>query len=60
MVGSAAAIFNARNIAIVGASDTTHWPVNIYGNLKESGFAGRVFLINPRRAEIFTDLPPCA
>lgn len=53
MVGSAAAIFSARNLAIVGASDTTHWPVNIHANLKESGFPGRVFLINPRRTEIF-------
>lgn len=57
MVGSAAAIFGARNLAIVGASDTTHWPTNIRGNLLAAGFPGRIFLVNPRRKELWGE--PC-
>jgi acetyltransferase len=53
MSAKAATIFNARNVAIVGATDKSHWPPNIFNNLKESGFPGRVFLINPRRDELF-------
>ncbi|MBT5050312.1 MAG: acetate--CoA ligase family protein [Rhodospirillaceae bacterium] len=54
MARSAADIFNARNVAIVGATDKSHWPRNIYANLVESGFpADKVFPINPKRSEIF-------
>jgi len=53
MARSAADIFNAKSIAIVGATDKSHWPRNIYANLTESGFEGRIFPINPKRDEIF-------
>ena len=53
MARSAADIFNAKTIAIVGATDKSHWPKNIYANLIESGFPGTVYPINPRRDEIF-------
>ena len=53
MARSAAAIFNARNLAIVGATEKSHWPRNIYVNLTESGFAGKIFPVNPKRDEIF-------
>ena len=54
MARSAADIFNARNVAIVGATDKSHWPRNIYANLVESGFpADKIFPINPKRDEIF-------
>ena len=43
MARSAADIFNARNLAIVGATEKSHWPRNIYANLTESGFPGRIF-----------------
>ncbi len=53
MARSAADIFNARNLAIVGATEKSHWPRNIYANLTSSGFNGKIFPVNPKRAEIF-------
>lgn len=53
MPANPADIFNARNIAIVGATEKSHWPRNIYANLIESGFPGKIFPVNPRRDEIF-------
>jgi acyl-CoA synthetase (NDP forming) len=53
MAKSAADIFNAKTLAIVGATDKSHWPKNIYSNLVDSGFPGKIFLINPKRDEIF-------
>ena len=53
MARSAADIFNARNLAIVGATEKSHWPRNIYANLTESGFPGKIFPVNPKRDEIF-------
>ena len=53
MARSAADIFNARNLAIVGATEKSHWPRNIYANLTQSGFAGKIFPVNPKRDEIF-------
>jgi acetyltransferase len=53
MARSAADIFNARNLAIVGATEKSHWPRNIYANLTTSGFAGKIFPVNPKRDEIF-------
>ena len=53
MARSAADIFNARTLAIVGATEKSHWPRNIYANLTESGFAGKIFPVNPKRDEIF-------
>ncbi len=50
---SPSAIFNARTVAIVGATDRSHWPRNIYANMMESGFSGKIFPINPKRDEIF-------
>ena len=53
MARSASDIFNAKTLAIVGATDKSHWPKNIYSNLVESGFPGKIFPINPKRDEIF-------
>jgi acyl-CoA synthetase (NDP forming) len=54
MARSAADIFNARNVVIVGATEKSHWPRNIYANLVESGFpADKIFPVNPKRDEIF-------
>jgi acetyltransferase len=49
------AILQARSVAIVGASDSGPWPRTIFENLR-AGFAGRVFLINPRRSEIWGEV----
>jgi acyl-CoA synthetase (NDP forming) len=53
MARSAADIFNAKTLAIVGATDKSHWPKNIYSNLVNSGFPGKIFPINPKRGNIF-------
>ena len=50
---SASDIFQARNVALIGATDKSHWPRNIYANMIESGFEGNLWPINPRRDEIF-------
>jgi len=46
-------IFSASSIAIVGASDRAKWPQTIWENLKNNGFAGKVYPINPRRDEVY-------
>ena len=53
MNSPAAAIFNAKTIAIVGATEKSHWPRNIFSNLQNSGYPGKVFPVNPKRGEIF-------
>ena len=53
MNSPAAAIFNAKTIAIVGATEKSHWPRNIFNNLQKSGYPGKVFPVNPKRDEIF-------
>lgn len=56
MTVSATDIFHARNIALIGATENSHWPKNIYENLVRSGFDGNVWPINPKRETIF-DVP---
>ena len=46
-------IFNASSIAIVGASDRARWPQTIWKNLRENGYPGKVYPINPRRDEVY-------
>lgn len=54
MARSAADIFDAKSLAIVGATEKSHWPRNIFANLTESGFpADKIFPVNPKRDEIF-------
>ena len=43
----------ARSLAIVGASERARWPSEIYKNLREFGYPGRIALINPRQSEVF-------
>ena len=50
---SPAPLLEAKSIAIVGASERGEWPSAIYGNLKEQGFDGPVYPINPGRDEIW-------
>jgi len=50
---SPAALLEAKSIAIVGASERGEWPSAIYSNLKEQGFAGPVYPVNPGRDEIW-------
>jgi acyl-CoA synthetase (NDP forming) len=46
-------VLSARSIAIVGASERGRWPAQIYRNLKDNGYEGRIFLVNPRQKEVF-------
>jgi acyl-CoA synthetase (NDP forming) len=43
----------ARSVALVGASEKGRWPGLIVGALRDNGYAGKVFLINPRQSEVF-------
>jgi acetate---CoA ligase (ADP-forming) len=41
-------LFNPRSVALIGATDKSRWSWSIFGNLKQHGFAGPVYLVNPR------------
>jgi acyl-CoA synthetase (NDP forming) len=42
--------FRPRSIALVGATDNSRWSLYTYQNLKNYGFPGAVYLVNPNRA----------
>jgi len=44
--------FHLRSIALVGATDASRWSVITYQNLKNFGFAGPVYCVNPRHAVV--------
>jgi acetyltransferase len=48
-------LLRPKNIAIVGASDSSRggWAREIYENLEYSGFPARLYLVNPRRSELW-------
>jgi acetate---CoA ligase (ADP-forming) len=46
-------MLRASSVAIVGASERARWASQIYGNLREFGYAGRIVLINPRQKSVF-------
>ncbi|GAA1826223.1 acetate--CoA ligase family protein [Planosporangium flavigriseum] len=48
MSGSLHALFNPRSIALVGATDKSGWSLSTFDNLRQYGFAGPVYLVNPR------------
>jgi acetate---CoA ligase (ADP-forming) len=50
---SAVSTLQARSLAIVGASERARWSSEIFKNLREFGYPGRIALINPRQAEVF-------
>ena len=41
-------LFNPRSVALIGATDKSRWSWSIFGNLQQHGFAGPVYLVNPR------------
>ena len=49
----AASTLQAKSLAIVGASERARWPSEIYRNLREFGYPGRIALINPRQTQVF-------
>jgi len=46
-------ILRPSTVAIAGASPDARWPKRLFLNLKEGGYPGRVFLINPKYAEVW-------
>ena len=47
---SAVSTLQAKSLAIVGASERARWPSEIFKNLREFGYPGRIALINPRQS----------
>jgi len=50
---SAVSTLTAKSLAIVGASERARWPSEIFKNLREFGYAGRIVLVNPRQKEVY-------
>jgi len=50
---SAVSTLQAKSLAIVGASERARWPSEIFRNLRQFGYGGRVALINPRQKEVY-------
>ncbi len=50
---SPASVLRAASVAIVGASERARWASQIYANLRQFGYGGRVVLINPRQQKVF-------
>lgn len=52
---SAEAVFRPTSVAIVGASETggDGWPKALYENMRYAGFPAKVYLVNPRRRELW-------
>jgi len=52
---SAEAVFRPKTVAIVGASETggDGWPRALFENIKYGGFPAKVYLVNPRRSELW-------
>jgi len=53
VVRSPASVLQARSVAIVGASERARWASQIYSNLRQFGYGGRIVLINPRQRKVF-------
>jgi acetyltransferase len=54
---SVVSTLQAKSLAIVGASERARWPSDIYKNLRQFGYPGRVALINPKQRQVFGE--PC-
>jgi len=46
-------LFNPKSIALVGASDKSYESQSFYHNLNAVGYTGKIFLVNPKRRELF-------
>ncbi len=50
---SPASMLSAGAVAIVGASERARWPSHIFSNLRDFGYAGRIYLVNPRQQQVY-------
>ncbi len=57
LFGSPRTVLSARSLAIVGASERGRWPAQIYQNLKNHNYEGKIYLVNGRQKEVFGQ--PC-
>ena len=46
-------MLQAASVAIVGASERARWASQIFGNLRQFGYGGRIVLVNPRQQTVF-------
>ncbi|TCP46821.1 acyl-CoA synthetase (NDP forming) [Tamaricihabitans halophyticus] len=46
------ALFNPTSIALVGATDKSGWSLSTFVNLRDNGFTGPVYLVNPRAEQV--------
>ena len=55
MFRSVAHLLRPKPIAIIGASDSSRggWAREIYENLEFSGFPAKIYLVNPKRSELW-------
>ena len=49
-------VLSAKSLAIVGASERGRWPAQIFTNLRDNGYPGKVYLVNPRQSQVFGQL----
>lgn len=57
MFKSPETVLRARSLAIVGASERGKWPTEIYSSLRDRGYPGKIYPINPRYQTIWNG--PC-
>ncbi len=50
---SPASVLQAASVAIVGASERARWASQIFTNLRQFGYGGRIHLVNPRQQEVY-------
>lgn len=50
-------MLQAASVAIVGASERARWASQIFTNLRQFGYGGRIFLVNPRQQTVYGE--PC-
>jgi acetyltransferase len=46
-------MLRAASVAIVGASERARWPSQIFANLRDFGYGGRIYPVNPRQQKVF-------
>jgi acyl-CoA synthetase (NDP forming) len=46
-------MLQATSVAIVGASERARWASQIFTNLRQFGYGGRIRLVNPRQQNVF-------
>jgi len=50
---SPASVLQPSSVAIVGASERARWASQIFTNLRTFGYAGRIYLVNPRQQTVY-------